>query len=196
MPLKIAHVGEPVLRETARPLTPAEIRSKEIRQLIENMRETMHKAPGVGLAAPQIGLALQIAVIEDRAEYHKDVSPVRLREREREPVPFHVIINPYLRSLGTKKVEFFEGCLSLPGFTAIVPRAHSVRVECLDQHAKPKVVDASGWHARILQHEIDHLQGRLYIDRMLSQSFCSLENFERFWKEKPIGSIREALRLE
>ena len=107
-----------------------------------------------------------------------------------------MIINPNLKAVGAKKVEFYEGCLSLPGFIAIVPRAHSVRVECLDQHAKPKVIEASGWYARILQHEIDHLRGRLYIDHMRSRSFCSLENFERFWKDKPIDEIRATLGLD
>jgi len=194
--LKILQVGELVLRQAARPLKPAEIRSKEIQRLIDNMRETMRDAPGVGLAAPQIGESLQIAVIEDRVEYHKDASPEVLRERERDSVPFHVIINPKIRATGTKKLEFFEGCLSLAGFTAIVARHRSVRVDCLDEHGKPRVIEASGWYARILQHEIDHLQGNLYIDRMHSRSFGSLENFGRLWKEKSMDEIRKELGVK
>src|SRR6266567_5116008 len=116
--LEIVKTGNPVLRQQARPLTPAEIASKEIQKLIESMRKTMYDAPGVGLAAPQIGLSLQLAVIEDRAEYHKDVSAEQLRERERRPVPFHVIINPAIAETTAEKVEFFEGCLSLSGFSA------------------------------------------------------------------------------
>ena len=193
--VKIVHVGEPVLRLKARPLTAAEISSNSTRKLIERMRETMRDAPGVGLAAPQIGVSLQIAVIEDLAEYHKDASREKLAERERKAVPFHVIINPKIRKMSPQKVEFYEGCLSLPGFSAIVPRARSVRVECLDEHGKPKFIEASGWYARIVQHEIDHLLGTLYIDRMNTRSFSSLDNFSRHWKDKSIKEARAALRL-
>jgi peptide deformylase len=111
--LEIVQAGDPVLRQRARPLSPKEIASKEIRSLIESMRECMYEAPGVGLAAPQVGLSLQLAVIEDRPDYHKDVPVEHLQERERRPVPFHVIINPTITAAGTEPVEFFEGCLSL-----------------------------------------------------------------------------------
>jgi peptide deformylase len=194
MLLPIVHAGEPVLRQQARALSPQEIRSKEIQKLIGHMRETMRGAPGVGLAAPQIGLSLQLAVIEDRKEYHKEVSAEQLALRERRPVPFHVVINPRIQSAQDgQTVEFFEGCLSLPGFFALVPRSHSVRVECLDHHGKSKTIEASGWYARILQHEIDHLGGHLYIDRMRSRSFSSIQNWEKFWKGKPIAEVRSEL---
>src|SRR5712692_1059197 len=147
--LEIVKTGNPVLRQQARPLTPAEIASKEIQKLIESMRKTMYDAPGVGLAAPQVGLALQLAVIEDREEYHKEVPAEQLRERERCPVAFHVIINPAIEEIGDERAEFFEGCLSLSGFSALVPRARSVRVACLDESGQHKVIEASGWYARI-----------------------------------------------
>jgi len=191
MLLPIVHAGEPVLRQQARALSPREIRSKEIQKLIEHMRETMRGAPGVGLAAPQIGLSLQMTVIEDRKEYHKEVSAEQLALRERRAVPFHVVINPRIRSAEDDQViEFFEGCLSLPGFFALVPRSRSVQVDCLDHRGHSKTIDASGWYARILQHEIDHLSGNLYIDRMCSRSFSSKQNWEKFWKGKPIGEVR------
>jgi peptide deformylase len=194
MLLPIVHAGEPVLRQQARALSPQEIRSKEIQKLIEHMRETMREAPGVGLAAPQIGLSLQLAVIEDRKQYHKEVSPEQLALRERRPVPFHVVINPRVRSVeDDHMVEFFEGCLSLPGYFALVPRSRGVRVECLDQRGNSKTIAASGWYARILQHEIDHLFGHLYIDRMHSRSLSSTENWEKFWKGKPIAEVRSGL---
>ena len=194
MLLPIVHAGEPVLRQQARALSPREIRSKEIQKLIEHMRETMRGAPGVGLAAPQIGLSLQMTVIEDRKEYHKEVSAEQLALRERRAGPFHVVINPRITSAEDDQViEFFEGCLSLPGFFALVPRSRSVRVECLDHRGHSKTIDASGWYARILQHEIDHLRGNLYIDRMHSRSFSSRENWEKFWKGKPIGEVRSEL---
>src|SRR4029079_5853661 len=115
--LKLQQGGEPVLRQVAQPLSPEEILSEPIQGLIESMRATMRDAPGVGLAAPQIGLLLQIAVIEDRPEYSRDASAETLRERERQPVPFHVIINPKLTITEPATADFFEGCLSLAGFT-------------------------------------------------------------------------------
>jgi peptide deformylase len=195
MNLEIVQAGDPVLRRRARPLTPAEIVSREITDLIKSMRKCMQDAPGVGLAGPQVGLSLQLAVIEDREEYHKDVAPEQLRERERRPVPFHVIINPKITVVGEEKAEFFEGCLSLAGFLGLVPRARTVRVECLNEHAQPMVLEASGWYARILQHEIDHLNGALYIDRMHSRTFTSLENWTQFWKGKSLSEIKQACDL-
>jgi peptide deformylase len=194
--LDIVQVGNPVLRQRARALSVAEIRSREIQQLIASMRTRMHEAPGVGLAAPQIGRSLQLAVIEDRKEYHKEVLEEQLRERERRPVPFHVIINPSLEVIGEETAEFFEGCLSLAGFTALVTRARAVRVECLDERGHEKVIEASGWYARILQHEIDHLNGTLYIDRMQTRSFTSVENWSQFSKGKPVKLIKEELELK
>jgi len=193
--LKILQVGEKALREKARALTANEIRGPEIQQLIEFMRETMRDAPGVGLAAPQVGLPLQLAVIEDREEYLKDVPADVLAERRRRPVPFHVIINPKI-TLGGTKLEFFEGCLSVAGFSALVPRASSVRGGALNERAKPLRIEAEGWYARILQHEIDHLHGNLYVDRMLSRSLTTNDNLSRHWKNKSIDQVRVELGLE
>jgi peptide deformylase len=182
MGLKIVQAGEKVLRGRAAPLTVDQIRSRETKQLIDAMREAMHEAPGVGLAAPQIGLPLQLAVIEDKPEYHRDAPAEFIKEREREPVAFHVIVNPAITLVAGDDVLFFEGCLSVAGATAVVPRARRVRVDCLDHKGKPRTIHASGWYARILQHEIDHLYGRLYIDRMLTRTFMNLDNFTRLWK--------------
>jgi peptide deformylase len=196
MRLKIVQVGEQVLRERARPLSPEEIRSESIQLLIEFMRETMQDAPGVGLAAPQVGISIQLAVIEDREEYHRNVTPEQIRERERKPVPFHVIINPNITLLGRDgEAEFFEGCLSMAGYTAIVPRARTVQVECLDHKGNAKTINASGWYARILQHEIDHLSGTIYTDRMHPRSLMTVENVQRYWKDKSIVEVRNVLRL-
>jgi peptide deformylase len=180
MRLKIVQVGEPVLRQPARPLTYDEICSASIQQLIELMRETMYDAPGVGLAAPQVGLALQLAVIEDKPEYTANSPADRLKERERSPVPFHVIINPRLTLHDDESVNFYEGCLSFPGYVAKVQRARRVTVECLNHSGEPQVIEASGWYARILQHEIDHLNGTIYVDRMDPRTLASVENLNRF----------------
>jgi peptide deformylase len=194
--IEIDQAGNPVLRQRARPLSLAEIRSREIQKLMESMRTCMHEAPGVGLAAPQLGLALQLAVIEDREEYHREVSEALLLERERKPVAFHAIINPVLEEIGEERAEFFEGCLSLSGFSALVPRARHVRVTCLDERGENRVIEASGWYARILQHEVDHLNGALYIDRMRTRSFTTMENLTEYWKGKPVSEIRKTLGLE
>ena len=191
MRLKIIQVGDPALRDTARSLEQQEIRSPEIQNLIEWMRETMHDAPGVGLAAPQVGMPLRLAVIEDKPEYLRDLSSEVLTERERRPVPFHVIINPVLELLDEPKTTFYEGCLSLAGFTALVPRSRGVRVNALNHHGEPVVIEASGWYARILQHEIDHLNRTLYIDRMASRSFMSMENYLRYWRNRTIAETKQ-----
>jgi peptide deformylase len=195
MPLDIRQVGEPVLRQRARPLTAEEIRSSPIQRLIEQMRDIMREAPGVGLAAPQIGQSLQLAVIEDREDYLQGIAPAILQERERTPVSFHVIINPRLTIADASPAVFFEGCLSLDSFAALVPRAIAVRVDCLNEHGESMVIQARGWYARILQHEIDHLNGTLYIDRMLSRSFMSIDNLTKHWADKTIRHLQVALDL-
>ena len=193
MILKIRQAGEAVLRQRARALTRDEILSERIQQLISDMRETMRDAPGVGLAAPQIGLDLQLAVIEDREEYIA-LAPLRQsEEQERVPVSFHVIVNPAISlEAGSGEAEFFEGCLSVTGYRAVVPRARAVRVDCLNEKAEPVAINAHGWYARILQHEIDHLHGRLYIDRMYSRSFMTHENYQRHWKDENPSEFRPA----
>jgi peptide deformylase len=191
--LKIVQVGEPVLRQRARPLLQEEIALPETQQLIVWMHETMRDAPGVGLAAPQVGLPLQLAVIEDRPEYSKDIAADRLVERERQAVPFQVLINPRIVEQSEEQVEFFEGCLSLGGFSALVKRSRQVAVEYWDENGQPRRMAAQGWYARILQHEIDHLYGRLYIDRMESRSFMSIDNLSRHWKDMTVQAVRQVL---
>jgi peptide deformylase len=185
--LKIVQAGDPVLRVAARPLTRQEILGDQIQRLIHDMRDTMRDAPGVGLAAPQIGLSLQLAVVEDREESLKDLPPQEVADKDRRAVPFHVIVNPQIIVTGDAQASFYEGCLSLAGFSAVVPRARAVRVEYLDEQSEPRSVEASGWYARILQHEIDHLHGTLYLDRMHTRTFTSIDNWNRFWKGNPIG---------
>jgi peptide deformylase len=196
MILKIVQTGDPVLRTPARLLSEAEVRSAEIQRLIGLMRETMRDAPGVGLAAPQIGEPIRLLVIEDRAESQLPVSPERLAERERAPVPFHVIANPVLTVLDESPRLFFEGCLSVTGFAALTPRHAAVRVTGLDEHAEPVEIEARGWYARILQHETDHLDGRLYVDRMLTRSFMSDAAYRKHWQDKSVAEICAELGVE
>jgi peptide deformylase len=193
--LKIVQVGEPVLRQTARPLTADEIRDDHMQRLIDLLRDTMRDTPGVGLAAPQVGEGVQLVVIEDRPEYLVSLAPERLAERERVPVPFQVLVNPVLTVLDASPRLFFEGCLSMTGFGALTPRAAAVRVTALDEHAEPVEIEARGWYARILQHEIDHLNGTVYVDRMLPRSFMPDTAYRKHWADRPVADICEALGL-
>jgi peptide deformylase len=193
MTLEIVQAGNPVLRMQGRQLTREEIGSQSIQELIELMRETMRDAPGVGLAAPQIGESIQLAVIEDRAEYLRDLSEQQLARLQRSAIPFHVIINPKLSFLDDSSAQFFEGCLSLEGFQAVVDRGLNVRVECLNERGEEVTINAQGWYARILQHEIDHLNGTMYIDRMNSRTLMTVENAVRFWSGLSVQQILDRI---
>jgi peptide deformylase len=185
--LDIVQTGDPVLRQVARELSVEEILSPEIQTLIQEMKATMRAAPGVGLAAPQIGRSIQLAVIEDVDHAH--LTPEQILEREVSVVPFHVIINPRIYLDEGDRVEFFEGCLSISEFVGAVPRARSVRVEYLNEKAEPVVICAKGWYARILQHEIDHLNGVLYVDRALLPTLMTVESYIKLWKGKKVEEI-------
>jgi len=161
------------------------------------MRETMRDAPGVGLAAPQIGLSLQLAVIEDKPDYQENVADDRLAMLERSPVAFHVVINPKITlRTGRPSARFFEGCLSVSGWVCVVPRALEVLVEALDEHGDPVRIEARGWYARILQHEIDHLYGTLCIDRMYPRTLTTQENYAALWGNQPMDRVWQALDPE
>jgi peptide deformylase len=190
---KIVQVGDPVLRRRARPLEPDEIPTPAIQELIARMRDTMRDAPGVGLAAPQIGESLQLVVIEDPPQLHAALTPAQLAERERAAVPFHVLVNPRLAAEGDERAWAYEGCLSFAGFSMVVPRWRRVRVEALDEHGQPVVKLASGWYARILQHEIDHLHGVVCCDRMDSRTLTTHENHVRHWRSLTGDEARAAL---
>jgi peptide deformylase len=193
MTLEIVQAGNPVLRKQGRQLTREEISSQSIQELIELMRETMREAPGVGLAAPQIGESIQLAVIEDRAEYLRDLSAEQLARLQRTAIPFHAIINPKLSFLDNSSAQFFEGCLSVEGYQAVVDRALNVRVECLNERGEEITIDAQGWYARILQHEIDHLNGMLYVDRMKTRTLMTVENALRFWSGQSVQQILDKM---
>lgn len=192
--LQIVQVGHPILRQTARELTRDEILSKNVQQLIEMMRVTMHDV-GVGLAAPQVALPLQIAVIEDQERFHADYTQEQLAERGRKPIPFHVIINPKITAYEGEQVEFFEGCLSFEDHVGLTPRAQAVVVECLNEKAESQVIKAEGWYARILQHEIDHLNGKLYIDHLDTRALMNAENYMCYWGNIEIQEVKEILGL-
>lgn len=174
----IVKAGDPVLHEPAREVTVEEIGSDRIQKIIDDMVKAMRKAPGVGLAAPQIGIPLKIVVLEDTKEYIGYAPKEEVKEQDRRPFDLLVIINPRLRKKSNKSALFFEGCLSVDGFRALVERHLEVEVTGLDGNGQAIKVDASGWQARILQHECDHLDGTLYVDKMVPRTFRTVENLD------------------
>jgi peptide deformylase len=189
----IVQAGDPVLRHAARAVAPDAIPTPFVQELVASMRQTMHAAPGVGLAAPQVGEALQVVVMEDGAEGLEAMSPARRDELGRGPLPYTVLINPVVEPLGDETTEFFEGCLSVSGFFALVRRQRRVRVRALDAAGRELDLELDGWPARIVQHEVDHLAGTLYLDRMDPRSFTTSANLGRYWKARPAAEIRAAL---
>jgi peptide deformylase len=190
---KIVQVGDPVLRQRARELTREELATSATQELIARMRDTMRDAPGVGLAAPQIGESIQLVVIEDPPQLQAGLTPEQLAERERAAVPFHVLVNPKLTVEGDDAVLAYEGCLSFSPFMMIVPRWRRVRVDALNEYGEPIVIHAEGWYARILQHEIDHLRGIVCCDRMDPRTLTTHDNHVRHWREMSVEQARKAL---
>lgn len=187
----IVQTGAPVLRNKAEDVPRERIATPEFQALLAKMIETMRAAPGVGLAAPQIGVPWRVLVLEDRDELMASLTAKEKEERERVPVPVRVFINPTLRFIGDEKVTFFEGCLSVAGFAGLVERAREVEVTGLDEKGVEQTWRVKGWPARILQHEVDHLNGTLYIDRMLTRSFGTLPQVKARFGGKPIAQVLE-----
>lgn len=189
----ITQTGDPVLRSVAQDVPVERISTPEFQALLVKMVATMRAAPGVGLAAPQIGVPWRVLVMEDREELMTSLTAKEREERERLPVPVRVFINPTLTPIGEDKVTFFEGCLSVAGFAGLVERYHEVEVSGLDGLGQPQTWRVKGWPARILQHEVDHLLGTLYIDRMVTRSFGTTAQVKARFSGKPIAQVKQEL---
>lgn len=174
----IVKAGDPVLHEPAQDVSVKEIGSPKIQNIIDDMIKVMRKAPGVGLAAPQIGIPLKIIVLEDTEEYIGYAPKEVTQAQDRRPFDLLVILNPKLKKKNNKTALFFEGCLSVDGFRAVVERHLEVEVTGLDRDGQPIGIDASGWQARILQHECDHLDGTIYVDKLVPRTFRTVENLD------------------
>jgi len=183
MLLKLYQTGQPVLRKTAKPLSRINLASKHVQEVIDFMIDTLRDAPGVGLAAPQVGESLQIIIIEDLTKYHDVVPKSVLKAQGRKSVRLKVLVNPKLEIVEKDQLLFFEGCLSVDGYLAAVPRTKKVKVTAWDRKGKRVRYIAPDWHARILQHEVDHLSGTLLIDRMKPKSLMSQKNFTLLWRK-------------
>lgn len=196
----IVQAGHPVLRCPAEPWQ-GQLEDSQLHQLIKLMRKVMHRAFGVGLAAPQLGLPLQLAVAED----HYPVTDAVRTLREREPLPFLAILNPRYTPLSTSPdraaesgrkddtAAFYEGCLSVAGWQAVVARPRKVRLDYLDAQGTERSEIFHGWAARIVQHETDHLGGTLYLDKAVLRSLSSNEEYQARWAKPGIDRAAEEL---
>ncbi|GHD88150.1 peptide deformylase [Streptomyces naganishii] len=186
-PLDIVAAGDPVLRRPSEPYE-GQLGPELLARFVEALRLTMRAAPGVGLAAPQVGVGLRIAVLEDPAPVPEEVR----RVRGRVPQPFRVLVNPAYEPHGPERAAFFEGCLSVPGWQAVVARHAEVRLTGQDDHGRALDEVFTGWPARIVQHETDHLDGTLYLDRAELRSLSSSEAMARRWSQPtPAAAARE-----
>jgi peptide deformylase len=172
MILKVAQLGHPVIRTPAQPFPIDRIRTPGFQQLLDDMVETMHEYIGVGLAAPQIHLSIQVCVLE--VEHHP-------RYPEMASVPLTYLINPQVTILDSAPIDDYEGCLSIPDFRGMVPRATKLQVKAYGRDAEPLDFVATDFHARVIQHETDHLKGEVYIDRMPNlRSLAHLAEWQRY----------------
>ncbi len=154
---QIVYLPEPILRRKAKPVTKFD---KDLQTLIDDMIETMRDAPGVGLAAPQVNIPLQLTVIEyAEGEDEEENEGKELKKK------LFVLVNPEIVKVSEEKVMGVEGCLSIPGLVGEVERHETIQVKALNRHGQPVKHKVSGWMARIFQHEIDHLHGVLYTDK-------------------------------
>lgn len=178
--LPIVQMGEPVLRQRTAPYE-GQLSRRTLTKLIETMRTTMLEAPGVGLAGPQIGLGMAIAVLEDHVREGDEEDPREIGE-----LPFHVIINPSYEPVGGQTRSFYEGCLSFAGYQAVRRRWLDIIARWQDEDGNRHEERLHGWPARIFQHETDHLSGEVYIDRAEIRSLSSDENLADLWCEDPV----------
>jgi peptide deformylase len=173
-PAEIVKIGHPALRQGTRMVPQELFGTPALYELIEVLRATL-AGQGVGLAAPQIAVPLRLFVIEDTEDRMSHLSPGQRRDRRRYPYSFEAIINPTWRATSSHIVIEQEGCLSIPGFRADVPRYWAIEAEGFRPDGERKHWSLEGWPARIFQHEIDHLDGWLLTDRMLPRTLASTD---------------------
>ncbi|XP_077371648.1 peptide deformylase, mitochondrial [Festucalex cinctus] len=170
----VCQVGDPVLRSKAVAVDPSDIKGPEVQKVINTLVKVMRKMECVGISAPQIGVPLRIVALEYPQKMLDEDSPVSRKARGLSVQPLRIFVNPQMRVLDWQTVHFQEGCESICGFSATVPRYLSVEVSGLNEKGEDTTWQASGWPARILQHEMDHLDGVLYIDHMDSKTFINI----------------------
>jgi peptide deformylase len=184
--LKVAHLGHPVVRQQAAKVDPAELASTELQRLLDDMVETMREYDGIGLAAPQVHVSKQIAVIEGKLLDDEPDVPEIART-------LLFLVNPVLHVKKEKRFTMWEGCLSAPGLRGLVPRLRELQVESLDRTGKPIRFAATGYFAGVVQHECDHLAGMVYLDRMSDlRTLSYLREYRHHW-DKDADTIDEVV---
>lgn len=183
---EIVTIGDPVLRERAREVTPEELGSPEVQGLVDDLVDTRRAADGAGLAANQIGVALRVAVAE--------IDGVNPRYPYKPPIPLTVMINPVIERIGDETFTVNEGCLSIPDLRGDLERMLSVRVRYLDREGAQRVDEWHGVSAGTFQHEVDHLDGILFCDRADPRTFATWEQFERHRRDDFVAEITELER--
>lgn len=183
----IVQLGHPVLRMQGLDYT-GQLGDALLFELLETMRAVMLDAPGVGLAAPQLGLPLRLAVLEDTY----DTDPVIAEVRQRQPLEYFATVNPSYTAVGTRTAAFFEGCLSFNGYQAVVRRPADIAASYTTPEGVVVEQEFAGWQARIFQHETDHLSGMVYIDKAETRSLCSNDEYHR-WAEPGIERAARVL---
>lgn len=194
-PPPIVQAGARVLRHRAESVPSSLLATPALRDLVALMTDVMRDAPGVGLAAPQIGVPLRIFVAEDQEERIAGLPEGSAKRKARVALPLTVLVNPKLEPDGDEQVTFYEGCLSVRGYGALVPRWHAVRVSGVDAEGRPVSLRLEGWPARIMQHELDHLNGTLYVDRMLSRSLAADAELARLGS-MPVDDAKRELGVD
>ncbi len=177
--LDIAHMGNPILRQKALPVNLDELidpNNPELQRFIDDLIDTMHDEGGVGIAAPQVSRSLQIVIAECESNE---------RYPEQKNVPLTVLVNPEITYLSKEKVSFWEGCLSLKDLRGLVSRSKEIHVEAWSRYGEKFEIKTDGFLSIILQHEIDHLKGKLFIDRIEDLKYLSyLDEYQKYWLEE------------
>nr|WP_205751749.1 peptide deformylase [Cryptosporangium phraense] len=186
-PWTIVPVGSPVLRRPAARYE-GQLPDDLLAELLDAMRAHL-PGVGVGLAAPQVGIPLAMAVIDDPAR----IAPELAAARERPPQAPLDLVNPSVTPLGDETVAFYEGCLSVDGLTAVVARHRRVRLTAADRSGRTYALELSGWPARIAQHEADHLDGILYLDRAEPRSISTTAAYGQYWSDPTPARAATAL---
>lgn len=186
--IAIVQAGHPVLRQQAKDFT-GQLSAAELSAFLDLMRAVMHAAPGVGLAAPQLGVPLRLAVLEDQWPIPEEVAS----ERDRQPLPYFAVVNPVYHGVGEELAPFYEGCLSVHGLQGVVARHQRVRLDWTTPDGEARSEEFTGWQARIVQHETDHLAGTLYVDKALTRSLTFNPEYAQYWAAPGIDAARKGL---
>jgi peptide deformylase len=195
---KVARMGHPVLRQVARQITREEILSPPFRAFIQDLVDSMNEYGGIGIAAPQVHESMAVAIIDYQEEDDEKYAEQNKKGESQESLPLTVIINPKITVLDEKKQGYWEGCLSVPEIRGLVHRPRKIQIDYLDIHAKPQTIIAEDFLATVFQHELDHLFGVLFVDRIEyapgKSPIAFIEEYQRYLvpeEDDEVGELGE-----